>query len=187
MAEKLGFLVNMEQCIGCHACEMACKNEYQLDPKIRRRKVYPVNEANFAMPERVFMSLACNHCEDPECLKACPVKAYSKREDGIVMHDQSRCIGCRMCIMACPYKAPQYNEKVKRVEKCHMCAQKQDKGDKPACVAGCPMEAISIIDLNSFNKLGVVKSTPGFPNPNITKPTTRFIRPEIGKQVRGDR
>lgn len=187
MAKKLGFLVDSERCIGCHSCEMACKNEYQLDPKIRWRKVYPLREDNFSMPERNFMSLACNHCQEPECLRVCPVAAYTKRADGIVIQNHDRCIGCKMCIMACPYQVPQYNERYRKVEKCHMCAQKQDQGEKPACVNGCPMEAISVIDLNQFNKYGTSKTLPGFPDPQITKPTTRFIKPIIGVQIRRDR
>ncbi|MFZ5627020.1 MAG: 4Fe-4S dicluster domain-containing protein [Bacillota bacterium] len=187
MAKKLGFLVDSERCIGCHACEMACKNEYQLDPSIRWRKVYPLKEEGFPLPERNFMSLACNHCEHPECARVCPVKAYTKREDGIVIQNHDRCIGCKMCIMACPYGVPQFNERYKKVEKCHMCARRQDQGEKPACVAGCPMEALSVIDLNSFNRYGTVKSLPGFPDPSITKPATRFVKPTIGVQIRRDR
>lgn len=186
MAKKLGFLVNSDRCVGCHSCELACKNEYQQQPAIRWRKVYPLREGAFGGPAREFASLACNHCEDPACLKACPVIAYTKREDGIVLHSQQRCIGCRMCILACPYKVPEYNEKEKKVEKCHMCAARQDWGEKPACVAGCPMEAISVIDLNSDKTGQAQKTLPGFPDTGITNPTTRFIKPVVGIQVRRD-
>ena len=187
MAKKLGFLVDVERCFGCHTCELACKNEYQLDPDIRWRKVYQIREDAYTMPERIFMSLTCNHCDQPECLRVCPVVAYTKRNDGIVLHNQGRCIGCGMCIMACPYKVPQYNKKQKRVEKCHMCAHKQDQGQKPACVTGCPAEALSVIDLETFSDLGTTGKLPGYPDPKITKPTTRFIQPSIGVQIRRDR
>lgn len=187
MAKQLAFLVDTEKCIGCHSCEMACKNNYQLHPKVRWRKVYSLAESVFGAPERNFMSLACNHCEDPACLKACPVIAYTKREDGIVMHNQQRCIGCRVCQMACPYGVPQYNEEVKKVEKCSFCSQKIDKNQMPACVTGCPMEALSVIDSNQGVSGGAVRELPGYPDPNITKPTTRFIKPVIGAQVRRDR
>jgi len=187
MGKQLGFLVDSERCIGCHSCEMACKNYYQLHPSLRRRKVHPIQENDYSMPERNYMSLACNHCVEPECMRVCPVGAYSKRDDGIVMHDPSRCIGCKMCIMACPYQVPQFDPEVKKVDKCKMCAQLIDKGEKPACVAGCPMEAIQIIDITSFNKYGAVKLLPGFPNPSITKPSVRFIKPTIGKQIRRDK
>jgi DMSO reductase iron-sulfur subunit len=187
MAKQIGFLVDTERCIGCHSCEMACKNEYQPEPKIRWRKVYPMKEDSFGIPERMFMSLACNHCEDPACLKACPVAAYTKREDGIVLHDRNRCIGCRMCMLACPYQVPQYSQEEKKVQKCHLCAERIDKGQEPACVSGCPMEAISVIDTGNFSNPGAVKTLPGFPDITVTKPATRFIRPSIGVQIRRDR
>lgn len=187
MAKKLGFLVNCDRCIGCHSCEMACKNEYQHEPYIRWRKVYPLQEDAFGGPAREFASMACNHCEDPACLKACPVRAYTKREDGVVIHDQQRCIGCRMCMLACPYKVPEFNERAKKVEKCHMCAARLDRGEKPACVAGCPMEAISVIDLNADTGRQASRKLTGFPDVSITNPTTRFIKPTVGIQVRREK
>lgn len=186
MSPKKAFLVNSDRCIGCHACELACKNEYQLEPAVRWRKVYPFNRQGYGIQARTFASLACNHCENPACLKACPVTAYTKRPDGIVLHDQKRCIGCKMCVMACPYKVPQYNAKLQKVEKCHMCAQRQDEGKPPACVQGCPMEALSVIDLDSDEGKFYPDDVPGFPDIHITRPTTRFVRPKVGAQVRRD-
>jgi len=188
MAKKLGFLVNSDRCVGCHSCEMACKNYHQYDAQIRWRKVYAVNEvAHSSTPVRQYLSLACNHCENPECMRACPVRAYEKREDGIVIHHHDRCIGCKMCIMACPYNVPEFNPNYKKVEKCHMCYERIDKGDKPACVAGCPMDAIDVIDLNSTSEFGLDKEYVGFPDSTITNSTTRFIKPSGLQQVRRDK
>jgi DMSO reductase iron-sulfur subunit len=186
MAKKLGFIVNSEKCIGCHSCEMACKNQNQLDPEIRWRKVYAIKEDSYGMPSRLYMSLSCNHCDSPQCLKACPVKAYTKREDGVVIHQHNRCIGCGMCIMACPYKVPQLNKHYKKVEKCHLCYSRLDNNEEPACVEECPAEAIDIIDLNNFEQFGTAGELPGFPDPNISKPSIRFIKPKIVVQVRRD-
>ncbi|GEA16170.1 MULTISPECIES: 4Fe-4S dicluster domain-containing protein [Neomoorella] len=187
MAKQLGFLVDTEKCIGCFSCEMACKNEYQTEVKPRWRRVYQQREASLPYPERNFMSLACNHCADPACLKVCPVGAYSKREDGIVLQDHARCIGCRLCTMACPYGAPQYNEKDRRVEKCQLCYQKVDRNEEPACVAACPVGALQLIkDLNSFPEPGTVKELPGFPDITITRPSVRFVPPRAGVQIRRD-
>ncbi|MDF2570553.1 MAG: 4Fe-4S ferredoxin, iron-sulpur binding protein, partial [Sporomusa sp.] len=79
----------------------------------------------------------------------------------------------------------EFNKKTKKVEKCHMCAARQDKGEKPACVAGCPMEAISVIAVKDDTS-GARRSLPGFPDVAITNPTTRFIKPVVGQQVRRD-
>lgn len=187
MAKKYGFLVNIERCVGCHSCEMACKNMNQLDPDIRWRKVYEIEETAYSnVPVRIYASLACNHCEDPACLKACPTGAYTKRADGIVVHDHDKCIGCKMCVMACPYDVPQYNPNYKKVEKCHMCHERIDQGLDPACVAGCPMDAIELIDMNQITEFGLDKECVGFPDTSITKPNVRFIKPRSLVQVRRD-
>lgn len=183
---QLGFLVDSDRCIGCHSCEMACKNYYRLDPVIRWRRVYQLPENAMPVPGRYFMSLACNHCARPECVRVCPVGAYSKREDGIVVQDHDRCIGCRMCTMACPYQVPQFNEQQKKVEKCNFCQERIDRGEQPVCVAGCPVEALSVIDLDSFEDYKAAEQLPGFPDPKITNPSVRFVQPKPGIQIRRD-
>lgn len=183
MSKKMGFVVNIQRCIGCHACEMSCKNYYQLHPKVRRRAVYELDEQITESASRVYLSAACNHCDEPACKEACPVGAYSKRADGIVLHDENRCIGCQMCVIACPYHVPQYNPEKKKVDKCHMCYDLQDNNELPVCVANCPMEAIELVDLSTEQK-GTVKEIEGFADPTITKPNIRFIKPRTGVHVR---
>lgn len=185
MAKHLAFLVNSDRCIGCHACEMACKNEYQPEASVRMRKVYQMPEANLEKPARVFLSLACNHCEDPACLKACPAKAYKILENGIVYHDQEACIGCKMCIMACPYQVPCFDKETGKVRKCDMCMDKMEKGEEPVCVRSCVMDALSIIDVEEEGGK-YADTVPGFPDRSITKPSTRFIPATIGQQIRRD-
>ncbi|MBP2632588.1 MAG: 4Fe-4S ferredoxin, iron-sulpur binding protein [Firmicutes bacterium] len=184
MAKKLAFLVNCEACIGCHACENACKNEYQQEASVRWRKVYPMQEKSFDVPVRVHVSLACNHCEEPACMKVCPAKAYTKREDGIVIHDNEACIGCKLCMMACPYQVPCYDKNLGKVTKCDMCAARQDDGELPACVKGCPMDALAVIDLQEEKYQKLKASLPGYPKNEITHPTTRFVAATVGKQIR---
>ncbi|AFQ46229.1 4Fe-4S dicluster domain-containing protein [Desulfosporosinus meridiei] len=188
MTKQLGFLHNSEKCVGCRGCEMACKNEYQTDAAPRWRQVFQLREEDYSLPTRMFFSMACNHCANPECLRVCPVKAYTKREDGIVVHDHDRCIGCRLCLMACPYDRPQFNPAQKKVEKCNLCYQRIDKGEKPACVAACIPEALQLVEINEGldQKMGVLKTLPGLPSPDITQPAIRFIGPKQGKQIRRD-
>lgn len=188
MSKQLGFLHNSEKCVGCRGCEMACKNEYQIDATPRWRQVFQLHEEDFALPTRMFVSMACNHCAHPECLRVCPVEAYSKRDDGIVIQNHDRCIGCRMCIMACPYDRPQFNPVQKKAEKCNLCYQRLDKGEKPACVAACIPEALQLVEINDAldQKVGVLKKLPGLPSPDITQPSIRFIGPKQGKQIRRD-
>lgn len=181
---RYAFVVHIERCIGCHACEIACKSYYQLEPSHSRRNVRPLPEMMTGQPSRVFLSTACNHCDDPACYKACPVGAYKKREDGIVVHNQDRCIGCRMCIKACPYSVPEFDPVKKKADKCSLCYQRLDQGELPICVEKCPVNALELVDLNKETRTNLVETVPGFANPAITHPSTRFLLPRTGKQVR---
>ncbi len=89
---RRAFLVNSDKCIGCRGCAMACKSFNQLEPERFWRYVYPLDKEIYPHEERAFYSLACNHCENPACLAACPVEAYTKREDGVVVHNPERCM-----------------------------------------------------------------------------------------------
>ena len=96
--------------------------------------------------------MSCNHCEKPACLEKCPAGAYSRRaEDGLVVHDPARCIGCRYCTWACPYGAPQYDARSGRIVKCNMCLGRTAEGEPPACVASCPMRAIEVGSFEEFS------------------------------------
>ncbi len=183
MTKKLAFLVNSERCLGCQTCTNACKNNYQYDPYMRWRKVYEAADDAFGHPLRAYASLACNHCEDPACLKACPVHAYTKLDNGIVFHDNQKCIGCKMCVMACPYHVPTYSVKLKVVQKCNMCNDRVEVGEKTFCEQACPVGAIKVVDRDSDEYKKAQKTMPGFIDEG-THPSTRFIRPRVGKQIK---
>ena len=92
----LGFWMNNKNCYGCKTCSIACKSEKQLNEGVLLRKVSCIRQDS---PVDVsFLSMSCNHCEDPACVKACPVEAYTKLDNGIVKQDHDKCIGCKMCI-----------------------------------------------------------------------------------------
>jgi DMSO reductase iron-sulfur subunit len=185
MAKQLAFSVDADRCIGCFTCAMACKNQYHQEKGVIWRKVYPLAVEIYPHRERAFYSLACNHCENPVCLRVCPVKAYYKRKkDGIVVHQQDRCIGCRNCIRSCPYGAPQFNPVLKKAEKCSFCWQRIDAGLLPACVHACPVQALQLVDLSRFDATGLVHYAPGFPKFPSVNPSVRFRLPRLPLVVR---
>lgn len=186
MTKQLAFFVNSELCIGCSSCGMACKNQHNLEPGIVWRQVYPLHEEIYPHRERAFYSLACNHCERPCCLEDCPVNAFSKREDGVVVHHAEVCIGCQNCVRSCPFGAPRYNPATRKAEKCSMCYQRLDAGLQPACVQACPTGALSLVDLETFDDPNAVRFPPGFPRDEWVNPSTRFKTPQQPRLVRRD-
>ncbi len=172
-----GFHFNADNCIACHACESACSEKNNLAPHLAFRKVGYVEGGSYPDMVRLNVSMACNHCEDPVCLKACPTRAYTKyAEYGAVLQDPDICFGCGYCTWVCPYNAPQLDPVNGQVEKCNMCVDRLEQGLKPACVAACLGNALEfgvIEDLpqgRSQAKLDI----PGFPDPSITHPNIRF-------------
>lgn len=185
MAKQLGWVVDSEKCIGCFTCAMACKNQYHQPTVVVWRYVYPLAQDIYPHRERAFYSLACNHCQNPECLRVCPADAYYKREkDGIVIHNEQRCIGCRNCVRSCPYGAPRYNPDRRKAEKCCLCYQRIDAGLLPACALSCPVGALRVVDLDKFDSTGLLRFPPGFPREPNLNPSTRFNFPRTPIVVR---
>lgn len=144
----LGFWMNNKNCYGCKTCSIACKSEKQLNKGVLLRHVTTIKQdAPLAVS---FLSMSCNHCEDPACLKNCPVQAYTKLENGIVQQNHDLCIGCKTCIEACPYGAPSYDEEESKTYKCDMCVDRQAQGLLPACVAACPGMNIAVDEIDTL-------------------------------------
>lgn len=143
--------IDLDRCIGCRACEVHCQVEHDLPAGIRLMHVHPHPEdLAFGIP--VF-PLACAHCADPPCRAVCPVGAIRRRPDGVVLLDSAACIGCRFCIIACPYGAPQWDPGRGRVIKCDLCVDRVEQGLWPACATKCSMKAIHLLDAE---RLGLV-------------------------------
>ncbi|HEY9035246.1 MAG TPA: DmsC/YnfH family molybdoenzyme membrane anchor subunit [Pseudomonadales bacterium] len=171
------FHFTADNCIGCHACESACSEKNDLPAHISFRSVGYVEGGTYPNYQRVNISMACNHCDDPVCLKGCPTRAYTKHpEYGAVIQDPNICFGCGYCTWVCPYNAPQLDPIKGQVEKCNMCVDRLEVGLKPACVSACLGNALDF---------GVTENTPeqrersdvhipGFPDPSISKPNIRF-------------
>jgi len=142
MANTRAILVDVTKCIGCRSCEQACKqiNSFPLDTEA---KLSPT--ALTVVEERGdrFVRRMCMHCQDPACASACLVGALKKTAAGPVTYDGAKCIGCRYCLVACPFSVPRYewSKLVPYVKKCDMCAARQAKGEQPACVEACPVQA----------------------------------------------
>ena len=134
----MSMVIDLDRCIGCESCTVACKQENNVRLGSFWTRVLKMGPyGKFPDLEFYFLSVLCQHCEDPECIKVCPTGASHKREDGIVLIDKNKCIGCQYCAMACPYGVRTYNKNEGIVEKCTLCAHLVDIGEEPACVKTC--------------------------------------------------
>jgi len=196
MSKQLAFYVNIASCTGCKACQIACKDKNKLPTGIRWRRVFQYEGGEWVpqngelIPSNVYaypVSAACMHCEDPICMKVCPAAAISKRDDGIVLIDANKCIGCRYCSWACPYGAPQFNTTLGVMTKCNMCYDLVDKGERPACVEACPYRAMDFGPLDELQKKhGSFNAPAPLPDPSITKPAIVY-NPNNVTKLTGDK
>ena len=172
-----GFYFNADNCIACHACEAACSEKNDNPAHIAFRSVGFVEGGTYPAYQRLNISMACNHCDDPVCLKGCPTRAYTKfAEYGAVLQDPDICFGCGYCTWVCPYNAPQLDPVKGQVTKCNMCVDRLEVGLKPACVAACLGNALDfgVTENIPENRTQAKVQIPGFPSPDITHPNIRF-------------
>jgi Fe-S-cluster-containing dehydrogenase component len=172
-----GFLLDLHRCVGCGSCVLACRIENGRADTAAWRRVLPLNLRRHAAGPTYFLSVACHHCEEPACLKGCPSGAYEKRPDGIVVHHEELCLGCRYCEMTCPFSAPHYEADQGVMSKCHLCAHRVDAGRPPACVAACPTEALRFLPASAAPRVGAAASVPGFVDVAGCRPALRFLAP----------
>ncbi len=180
--EQYRFVFDATKCIGCHCCEVACNEQNNNPAEIKWRRVGEAEGGEFPHTLQLFLSMSCNHCIDPACLKGCPTNAYEKMDNGIVFHHDEVCIGCQYCTWNCPYDVPVYHKERHIVTKCHMCYDRISANQTPACVQACPEGAIEI---EVVNKKEWLESTidkegnaPGLVDARLTNSTTRWILPK---------
>jgi len=147
-SKRYAMAIDLNRCIGCDSCAVACKMENEVPVGVWRIWVNRREAGTYPRVRRAVLPVLCNHCENPVCVYVCPVKAtYRRKEDGVVVVDPHLCIGCKICMVACPYQM-RYLDPVKRVaQKCDFCLHRVQAGLNPACVEACPTGAMSFGDL----------------------------------------
>lgn len=167
---RYGMVIDLKGCIGCNACTIACKQEHATGPGIFWSRTLVSEKGTYPNARMDYLPLLCMHCENAPCIAVCPTGASHKLENGTVVIDKDKCIGCKKCMHACPYGArsivtneiPYYGDKgttayekaskdkhrVGVVEKCDFCTDRVEKGQKPACVLTCPTQSRFFGDLD---------------------------------------
>lgn len=184
-------------CTGCKACQAACKDRNQLPVGVLWRRVYEItgsgnwvkNEGTWSSDVYAYnISMACNHCEHPKCAGVCPTQAYTIRPDGIVLLDPRRCTGCGYCGWACPYGAPQFDDKTGTMTKCNFCADDLDAGQAPACVTACPMRSLDQIEWTGQEVMpGYTQQVPPMPDADARNPRFQIKpHPAVQRASQGD-
>jgi formate dehydrogenase iron-sulfur subunit len=142
MLKPKALLIDLTLCVGCNACQEACKAENQL-PEGEEKKLSSTAYTALEVHDGTYVRRMCQHCIDPTCASVCPVGAFTKLKEGPVLYDESKCIGCRYCIQACPFQVPRYewSSTYPRVQKCRLCAHRVTKGLPTACAEACPTGA----------------------------------------------
>ena len=203
---KLAIVIRQDRCIGCHTCSLACKMQNNIPQNMLWNRVLTegcdiIDGAEGVYPNlsRSYLPLACQHCENPACLKVCPTGATYKDDKGRVEINYDKCIGCRMCMAACPYNARTFNwnEPVRDpghdygdasvptrekgvMEKCTLCKERTDRGEEPMCVVCCPADARVFGDLDDpdseVSQLAADERCYQLLEEKQTNPQVRYVR-----------
>jgi anaerobic dimethyl sulfoxide reductase subunit B (iron-sulfur subunit) len=182
VAARYAFRFDQTACSGCKACQAACKDRHGLPVGVLWRRVYEVAGGSWRREDGAWrtdafafnLSVACNHCAESICVEVCPTGAMARRADGVVLIDRERCVGCRYCAWACPYGAPQYDERSGRMTKCDLCSDDLAAGRPPACVAACPMRVLDLVQVEGDEPTPGAGTFP-LPDPALTGPGLQVV------------
>lgn len=162
------FFHNTQTCIGCCACQVACKDKNHLLPGEFFRRVVLLRLPDVSKPH--FYSVSCGHCENAVCISACPNGAFFRTEDGTVLHEDGKCIGCGKCLWSCPFGAISMSAQKGVAQKCDGCLDFRRNGLMPACVGACVNGSLQFSSTNGV--IGTDRSLGGN-LPAKTKPRNR--------------
>jgi anaerobic dimethyl sulfoxide reductase subunit B (iron-sulfur subunit) len=189
------FYYDGTRCTGCKTCVFACKDKNNLGLGTAYRKVYEYTGGETRKDQNgicttscwsYYLSIPCNHCDAPACVKVCPTGAMHKdASTGLVTVDSQRCIGCGYCHMACPYNVPKVDREKGHSVKCDGCTDLVSGGEKPACVMACPARAIQFGTVEQMSKMGERAAVAPLPDPSYTVPNL-FIKPSPDYKPIGD-
>ncbi len=184
MAKRYGIVIDLERCIGCHTCTVACKLENDIEPgswiEVGTVGGDGMDTAGGSFPNlsMSYLPKACMHCGDAPCIDACPPAAIRRRDDGIVVIDSGECDGCRICLDACPYEVLHFDEAGNVAAKCSLCSHRVDEGLEPYCVLCCEGQALHFGDLadpaSAVSRLAAGGSYVLLPEAG-TDPATRYL------------
>lgn len=199
---RYGMVIDLRKCVGCNACTVACKQENATPPGVYWSKVLQYEVGRYPRARMRFLPMLCMHCRQAPCLEACPTGATYRHPAGPVLVDEGRCVGCRYCVMACPYEARTHNASEPRgyfpgkgltpyeqtgyarhargtIEKCTFCVHRLEEGKEPACVATCPAGARLLGNLDDPTSKVALLVKEGIAKPRMeelgTEPSVFYI------------
>ncbi len=148
--------VDVNKCLGCRSCELGCAVEHSHSKNLFSaisEKPLPQSRVAVEHCHNTSIPLQCRHCEDPPCANVCPTQAISKQDSGeAVLIEDALCIGCKVCILVCPFGSISLSRDDKAVLKCDLCLERTSNGQVPACVSSCPTSALQFIPVEQFTK-----------------------------------
>ncbi|NLP44610.1 MAG: 4Fe-4S dicluster domain-containing protein [Peptococcaceae bacterium] len=197
---RYGMILDLKRCYGCNACTVICKQKNGTPKGVFWAKVYATEVGKYPQARREYLPTLCMHCANAPCVSVCPTGASYKREDGIVLVDESKCIGCRSCMLSCPYEARYFDfgaeasyfpgkeanpyevaqaskRKKGTVNKCTLCVDRIDEGEIPACAQVCPTQARIFGDLESTELQKLIISRNGYQEKSVvgTDPSVYYL------------
>lgn len=176
---QYGFFFDQSRCTGCQTCSVACKSYHELPAgPLKYLRIYQYEKGAFPDVRLHMQWVPCYHCESPACRDVCPTQAiYKETRFGAVLIQSEKCDGCRLCYDACPYGAPVFesDDPGAKAQKCTLCVDRLERGEKPVCVLACPLRALDFGLLTDLRNLyGPCRDLEDLPDSRTTNPSVVF-------------